>query len=103
MNDLEKVAQLVAILEENDNKITPEQLLSVTGTPRRARRALFVARKGGMVLEPVRDGGRKVVAYVRQGSTTIDDVTAALAAKRKRKPKPVATTTTVAEQEAVAE
>lgn len=87
MNDLEKVKSLVALLEKNDNRITPEQLLAECGTPRRQRRALFIARKGGMVLEPVRDGGRKVVAYVRVGNTTFADVQAALASTRKRKPK----------------
>ena len=92
MNALEKVRQLVQLLEANENRITNAQLLNATGTPRRARRALFVARKGGMILEPVRNRARTVTEYIRTNAVDYNDVEKALLSKRKRQPKSSVTT-----------
>jgi hypothetical protein len=55
------------LLKTNKNRFTPVQLETATGTARRARRALFLARKSGLALEAVRDGGKAIVAYVFSG------------------------------------
>lgn len=70
-----KVQYVLDVLKANKNKFTVAQLTEViradagdAALARRTRRALFVARKAGIVLEPVRDGGKAVVAYQLQGS-----------------------------------
>jgi predicted Fe-Mo cluster-binding NifX family protein len=59
---------VIDLLKSNSNRFTPVQLEKATGSPRRARRALFLARKEGVILEAIRDGGRAVTAYVLSGS-----------------------------------
>lgn len=85
MNDLEKVTILVDLLVASGNQtVQVAELETKTGSARRARRAVFVARKGGMILEPVRNGGRDVTAYVRTNPEIgVIEIEAALAAKRK--------------------
>jgi hypothetical protein len=56
------------LLKTNKNRFTPAQLETATGSARRARRALFLARKTGLALEALRDGGKTIVAYVFSGS-----------------------------------
>jgi hypothetical protein len=70
-----KVQYILDVLKANKNKFTVAQLTEHiradagdAALARRTRRALFVARKAGIVLEPVRDGGKAVVAYQLQGS-----------------------------------
>jgi hypothetical protein len=59
-----KAQFVIDLLKSNANRFTPAQLEKVAGSPRRARRALFLARKAGVNLEAVRDAGRTVTAYV---------------------------------------
>lgn len=99
-----KAQYVIDLLKSNSNRFTPAQLESVTGSPRRARRALFLARKAGVALEAIRDSGRAVTAYVANGA--IPTVAAAAPARKAsksaavRKPKaaapakPVKTATT---------
>lgn len=56
------------LLKTNKNRFTPAQLEAATGSARRARRALFLARKTGLALEALRDGGKTIVAYAFSGS-----------------------------------
>lgn len=70
-----KVQYVLTALQIGKNKFTVSQLTDVIradagdkALERRTRRALFVARKAGIMLEPVRDGGKAVVAYQLQGS-----------------------------------
>lgn len=81
-----KVQYVIDALKAGKNKFTVSQLTDIirsdagdAALARRTRRALFVARKAGIVLEPLRDGGKAVIAYQLQGS--IPDV--AVAAPRK--------------------
>jgi hypothetical protein len=81
-----KVQYVISALKAGKNKFTVSQLTDIiradagdAALARRTRRALFVARKAGIVLEPIRDGGKAVTAYQLQGS--IPDV--AVAAPRK--------------------
>lgn len=59
-----KAQFVIDLLKSNANRFTPAQLEQATGSPRRARRALFLARKAGVSLEAIRDSGRAVTAYV---------------------------------------
>jgi len=63
-----KAQFVIDLLKTNANRFTPVQLETATGSPRRARRALFLARKAGVTLEAIRDSGRAVTAYVLSGS-----------------------------------
>ena len=63
-----KAQFVIDLLKTNANRFTPAQLEQATGSPRRARRALFLARKAGVTLEAIRDSGRAVTAYVLSGS-----------------------------------
>jgi hypothetical protein len=70
-----KVQYVLTALQLGKNKFTVSQLTDVIradagdkALERRTRRALFVARKAGIMLEPVRDGGKAVVGYLLQGS-----------------------------------
>ena len=63
-NDRDKINALVALLKTGGNSVTVAELTSVLVTPRRARRAIFIARKDGMKLEAVRDTGKAVTGYV---------------------------------------
>ena len=71
-----KAQYVIDLLKSNSNRFTPAQLEKATGSPRRARRALFLARKEGVTLEAIRDGGRAVTAYVFNGSGSLPTVTA---------------------------
>lgn len=86
MNDQQKVKALTDLLAANGNKVTVTELLSATGSERRARRAVFMARKAGLKLEAVRDGGRGVVAYVlivpATNAVTFDEAVSRLQPKR---------------------
>ena len=60
-----KAQFVIDLLKSNGNRFTPAELEAATGTARRARRALFLARRDlGIKLEAVRDAGRAVTAYV---------------------------------------
>ena len=60
-----KAQFVIDLLKSNGNRFTPGELEAATGTARRARRALFLARRDfGIKLEAVRDAGRAVTAYV---------------------------------------
>lgn len=70
-----KVQYVLTALKAGKNKFTVSQLTDVIradagdkALERRTRRALFVARKAGIMLEPVRDGGKAVIGYLLQGS-----------------------------------
>jgi hypothetical protein len=70
-----KVQYVIAALQAGKNKFTVSQLTDIIradagdkALERRTRRALFVARKAGIILEPVRDGGKAVSAYQLQGA-----------------------------------
>ena len=70
-----KVQFVLDLLAAHGNKFTVDQLSSYIRSQvgdkaleRRTRRALFVTRKAGIILEPVRDGGKSVVAYQLQGA-----------------------------------
>lgn len=60
-----KAQFVIDLLKSNGNRFTPDELEAATGTARRARRALFLARRDlGIKLEAIRDAGRAVTAYV---------------------------------------
>jgi len=70
-----KIQYVLTALQVGKNKFTVSQLTEVIradagdkALARRTRRALFVARKAGIMLEPLRDGGKAVVAYQLAGS-----------------------------------
>ena len=70
-----KVQFVLDLLAAHGNKFTVDQLSAYIRSQvgdkaleRRTRRALFVTRKAGIILEPVRDGGKAVVAYQLQGA-----------------------------------
>lgn len=69
-----KIQYVLDALKNGNNKFTVAHLTDVIradagdkALARRTRRALFVARKAGIILEPVRDGGKAVVAYQLMG------------------------------------
>jgi len=75
---------VVNLLKANGNRFTPAQLDAATGSERRSRRALFLARQMGLAIEAVRDGGRGVTAYVlASGDLSAIPVAAPKAAKVK--------------------
>jgi hypothetical protein len=70
-----KVQFVLDLLAAHGNKFTVDQLSTYIRSQvgdkaleRRTRRALFVTRKAGIILESVRDGGKAVVAYQLQGA-----------------------------------
>lgn len=78
-----KVQFVLDLLAAHGNKFTVDQLSTYIRSQvgdkaleRRTRRALFVTRKAGIILEPVRDGGKSVVAYQLQGAIPAVAVTA---------------------------
>lgn len=75
------------LLKSNKNRFTPAQLETATGSARRARRALFLARKTGLALEALRDGGKTIVAYVFSGSA-LPTVSAPVAKAKAAKASP---------------
>ena len=83
-----KVQYVISALRAGKNKFTVAQLTDIirsdagdAALARRTRRALFVARKAGIVLEPIRDGGKAVSAYQLAGSIPEGALTAAPARK----------------------
>jgi len=82
-----KAQYVIDLLKNNKNRFTAKQLESATGTPRRARRALFLARKAGVVLEAIRDGGKAVIAYQLQGAISSSALAAATAAPARKASK----------------
>lgn len=83
-----KVQYVISALKAGKNKFTVAQLTDIirsdagdAALARRTRRALFVARKAGIVLEPIRDGGKAVSAYQLAGSIPEGALTAAPARK----------------------
>jgi hypothetical protein len=69
-----KIQYVLDALKNGNNKFTVAHLTDVIradagdkALERRTRRALFVARKAGIILEPLRDGGKAVVAYQLMG------------------------------------
>jgi hypothetical protein len=82
-----KAQYVIDLLKNNKNRFTAKQLESATGTPRRARRALFLARKAGVVLEAIRDGGKAVIAYQLQGAISQSALAAATAAPARKASK----------------
>ena len=92
------------LLKTNKNRFTPAQLETATGSARRARRALFLARKTGLALEAVRDGGKAIAAYVFSGGalpTLSAPVAKAKAAKASPKKAAAAKTKVVAKTKTV--
>jgi hypothetical protein len=70
-----KVQFVLDLLAAHGNKFTVDQLSTYIRSQvgdkaleRRTRRALFVTRKAGIILESIRDGGKAVVAYQLQGA-----------------------------------
>lgn len=70
-----KVQFVLDLLAAHGNKFTVDQLSAYIRSQvgdkaleRRTRRALFVTRKAGIILESIRDGGKAVVAYQLQGA-----------------------------------
>jgi hypothetical protein len=70
-----KVQFVLDLLAAHGNKFTVDQLSAYIRSQvgdkaleRRTRRALFVTRKAGIILEYIRDGGKAVVAYQLQGA-----------------------------------
>jgi hypothetical protein len=61
----EKMSMLAELLKKGNNRFTVEELVEAAGSERVARSAIWLSRHdSGMQLEAVRDGGRKVIAYV---------------------------------------
>lgn len=93
-----KVQYVLSALAAGKNKFTVDQLTAIIradagdkALARRTRRALFVARKAGIVLEPLRDGGKAVTAYQLQGPLPeIAATPVRKAAKRAASPKAAA-------------
>jgi hypothetical protein len=78
-----KVQYVLTALKNGKNKFTVSQLTDVIradagdkALERRTRRALFVARKAGIILEPLRDGGKAVTAYQLSGAIPESALTA---------------------------
>lgn len=66
MKRKEKLSIVQELLDAGNGNFTAAELLAKAGTARRARSALFLSRKDGIVLEPLRDGTRAVVSYHQQ-------------------------------------
>lgn len=76
MNDLDKVKAFLDIADANENVVNVSQLKAKVSTDRRARRAIFMARKAGYELKAVREGARNVVAYEITNADVVDRETA---------------------------
>lgn len=95
-----KAQYVIDLLKANKNRFTAVQLEKATGTPRRARRALFLARKAGVSLEAIRDGGKSVVAYVFNGASipTISEPVAKAKASKAKSPKAAVKAKTISKE-----
>lgn len=61
----EKMSMLVELLKKGNNRFTVDELVAAAGSERVARSSIWLSRHdAGMKLEAVRDGGRKVIAYI---------------------------------------
>lgn len=61
----EKMSMLTDLLKKGNNRFTVDELVAAAGSERVARSSIWLSRHdAGMKLEAVRDGGRKVIAYV---------------------------------------
>ena len=61
----EKMSMLVDLLKKGNNRFTVDELVAIAGSERVARSSIWLSRHdAGIKLEAVRDGGRKVIAYV---------------------------------------
>ena len=100
-----KVQYVISALRAGKNKFTVAQLTDIirsdagdAALARRTRRALFVARKAGIVLEPIRDGGKAVSAYQLAGSIPEGALTAAPARKSARARTKTVTAKTISKE-----
>ena len=56
---------LTDLLKKGNNRFTVDELVKAAGSERVARSSIWLSRHdAGIKLEAVRDGGRKVIAYV---------------------------------------
>ena len=61
----EKMSMLADLLKKGNNRFTVDELVAAAGSERVARSSMWLSRHdAGIKLEAVRDGGRKVIAYV---------------------------------------
>ena len=61
----EKMSMLTDLLKKGNNRFTVDELVAAAGSERVARSSIWLSRHdAGIKLEAVRDGGRKVIAYV---------------------------------------
>ena len=61
----EKMSMLADLLKKGNNRFTVDELVKAAGSERVARSSIWLSRHdAGMKLEAVRDGGRKVIAYI---------------------------------------
>jgi hypothetical protein len=61
----EKMSMLTDLLKKGNNRFTVDELVKAAGSERVARSSIWLSRHdAGIKLEAVRDGGRKVIAYV---------------------------------------
>ena len=61
----EKMSMLADLLKKGNNRFTVDELVTAAGSERVARSSIWLSRHdAGMQLEAVRDGGRKVIAYI---------------------------------------
>ncbi len=66
----EKTNILTELLKNGNNRITVKDLINAAGSERAARSVLWIARHdSGIKLQAVREGGRKVVAYIHLNQT----------------------------------
>ena len=69
MNAKDKVAVLNSLLAKS-GRVMMAELITMVGTARRARSAVFKARRSGLLLEAVRGPSGKVESYVSVGLPT---------------------------------
>jgi hypothetical protein len=100
-----KVQYVLTALQLGKNKFTVSQLTDViradagdAALARRTRRALFVARKAGIILEPLRDGGKAVVAYQLSGSVPATATVATTTRKASRARTKTVTAKTISKE-----
>ena len=61
----EKMSMLTDLLKKGNKRFTVDELVKAAGSERVARSSIWLSRHdAGIKLEAVRDGGRKVIAYV---------------------------------------
>lgn len=84
----DKVQIIRDLLADGNGRFTVAELLAKAGSERRARSAIFLAREGGLGLEPVRDG-REVTAYISATIGAAQRAAANTAARAAKVTKPV--------------